>query len=1079
VAESFVDRTAAEIACLQCFYTSDYESHRRRNPDRVAGTCEWFLRHPRYLTWRQKGESAFLWVSADPGCGKSVLASFLVQELSNTESQETLPGNVCFFFFKNDNSEQRTAVHALCAILHQLFVAHPTLVSHAMLDFEKKGSKLTEEFDSMWSIFIAATTSAESKTFICVLDGLDECEDLTRNMLVESLVKLYSKPVEQHNQSSLKIIATSRPYIAISESFRALPEIRLKMEDEIDNSEDIELVVKARLRTFAFKRPYLDSKRINAIESNLITRADRTFLWVSLVLGMLEKTIEGSEQEFTDIIQNLSNDLEAVFEEILRRSPNPEKAKKILHVTVGSTRPLTLTEMNIALAIRLEDESLDDLAPRMLPAPADPIKEICGLFVRVIDSKIYLIHETAREFLISGPESVSGVSGLWNHSLHPTESNLILATICIAYLNFRIFKDCPLVLDHDQSYAEQRRVLRRYTKKHGLLEYAARNCAVHFRNSNEDEALRAPWKRLFRIGSRRFDTWYQVYRDWQHKSPEWPTSVILGSYFGLPKLVQSELNQGRAINQRDASGMTALHWAIEGAQTSLVRLLLNGGADKAAIDADIETALHKAAKKGEDAIVRLLLHHGAEIDARDHDNCTPLHFAAANGHEAIVKTLIEHGSDIYATDDECRGTLHHAANSRNPKILEVLLDLGVELEHMSERNFSVLHEAVMSDCCSWDGENMVQLLLKRGANAKTQDANGETPLHLATLYGRDQVARLLLLYGANLNATDINEHTALHTAARSGQLVMVPLLVHMGADVKAMSKSGTPLHLSAMGRRDFIGLGHNSCKHEAVAQFLLQNGAEVDSRDDTGITPLMYAAKAGHVAPIQLLIEAKANIDIQDNNGNAPLHWAAADGQEEAVQLLILRGAKLNVIDAAGKSTLHWAVEGGFTAVVKLLLATNGIDPDLKDAQDMAPLSYAAAAGHEAIVKLLLATNKVDSDTMSICGQTPLSWAAEGGHKEVVELLLATGKVDPDAFDEDGRTPLSWAAVGGHKAIVELLLASDQVNPDSKDDSGMTALSLAETGGHNAVASLLRSRMKSYTRRRSNRLKRHRSSEKG
>ena len=85
---------------LQCLVKSvdssgqsiDYESYRTRNPPRVPGTCTWFLEHPKFKVWRSESSSSLLWLSADPGCGKSVLASFLVEELQTTSSQEMLPG---------------------------------------------------------------------------------------------------------------------------------------------------------------------------------------------------------------------------------------------------------------------------------------------------------------------------------------------------------------------------------------------------------------------------------------------------------------------------------------------------------------------------------------------------------------------------------------------------------------------------------------------------------------------------------------------------------------------------------------------------------------------------------------------------------------------------------------------------------------------------------------------------------------------------------------------------------------------------------------------------------------------------
>src|SRR5205807_7291185 len=96
----------AEI--LQCLYTSRYEDQRRRVREPVEGTCSWVTEHPKYKDWLEKKTSGLLWLSADPGCGKSVIASFLVEQLQRR------PGAiVCYFFFKDDSDEQRSATFAL------------------------------------------------------------------------------------------------------------------------------------------------------------------------------------------------------------------------------------------------------------------------------------------------------------------------------------------------------------------------------------------------------------------------------------------------------------------------------------------------------------------------------------------------------------------------------------------------------------------------------------------------------------------------------------------------------------------------------------------------------------------------------------------------------------------------------------------------------------------------------------------------------------------------------------------------------------------------------------------------------
>src|SRR5205807_10584826 len=84
----------AEI--MQCLYTSVYESHRDRIRKPVVGTCTWVTEHAKFKDWVGKKTSSLLWLSADPGCGKSVIASFLVDHL------KTRPDTVvCYFFFKD------------------------------------------------------------------------------------------------------------------------------------------------------------------------------------------------------------------------------------------------------------------------------------------------------------------------------------------------------------------------------------------------------------------------------------------------------------------------------------------------------------------------------------------------------------------------------------------------------------------------------------------------------------------------------------------------------------------------------------------------------------------------------------------------------------------------------------------------------------------------------------------------------------------------------------------------------------------------------------------------------------------
>jgi ankyrin repeat protein len=159
------------------------------------------------------------------------------------------------------------------------------------------------------------------------------------------------------------------------------------------------------------------------------------------------------------------------------------------------------------------------------------------------------------------------------------------------------------------------------------------------------------------------------------------------------------------------------------------------------------------------------------------------------------------------------------------------------------------------------------------------------------------------------------------------------------------------------------------------------------------------------------------------------LHLTAYFGAERATSFLLKKGVKADSTDSYARTPLSYAAEKGHEAVVKLLLATKGVNADSKATgrynAGKTPLSLAAKRGHEAIVKLLLATKGVDADSKDSFGSTPLSYAAKEGHQDIVKLLLATKGVDANSKDNIGQTPLSLAAKNWHEAVVKLLPATE------------------------------------------------------
>jgi ankyrin repeat protein len=243
-----------------------------------------------------------------------------------------------------------------------------------------------------------------------------------------------------------------------------------------------------------------------------------------------------------------------------------------------------------------------------------------------------------------------------------------------------------------------------------------------------------------------------------------------------------------------------------------------------------------------------------------------------------------------------------------------------------------------------------------------------------------------------------------------------------------------------------------------VGDYKSRGYSQCYTRSTTG---LHLSAGYGLVSLSRLILTAVCedylpDIDSKDEDGQTPLLWAAASGREAVVKLLVGTGkVDVNSKDKYGRTPLSRAAAYGKEAVVKLLVGTSKVDVDSKDKYGYTPLLWAAASGHDAVVKLLIGTGKVDINSKDKHGQTPLSQAAAHGREAVVKLLVGTGKVDVDSKDKLGQTPLSQAAAHGREAVVKLLVGTGKVDVDSKDDYGQTPLSRAAVNEHEAIVKLL------------------------
>ena len=198
-----IDRNQQISKFLQQLYENAcaYKDSKNRNRQRVSGTCEWFTSHSLFKRWNsptdEHGEG-LLFVTADPGCGKSVLSRYLVDEVLPDHRERI----VCYFFFKDDFEHQKSALRAICTVLHQIFVLNRSLLTEDILrKHEDQGAKFFESFSDMWSVLLVAAAAAH-QDIVCVLDALDECQHQDRTQLIDAITRIYDTSSNKSTGSS-------------------------------------------------------------------------------------------------------------------------------------------------------------------------------------------------------------------------------------------------------------------------------------------------------------------------------------------------------------------------------------------------------------------------------------------------------------------------------------------------------------------------------------------------------------------------------------------------------------------------------------------------------------------------------------------------------------------------------------------------------------------------------------------------------------------------------------------------------------------------------------------------------------
>jgi len=926
-------------------------------------TCGWLFEHQNFKAWidptRLDEHHGFLWIKGHPGCGKSTIMKHAIEWVGKRWAKDWTA--IAYFFNARATEDlEKSSLGLYRSLALQLLDAFPTLHQLFLKAFATKlrGNTTLEWNAPALRNFIAEAIQTIESSLCIFIDALDEGQESDIRRMISFLEDLTTRARESGTTFRICLSSRHYPHITIKRG------LSVEVERQSEHNADIARYIEIKLNVD-------EPEQMNSLREEINAKSAGIFLWVVLVIEVLNQVYDRGEgfNAMIDCLRRVPENLEGLFIDILvKSSMNISTCISLLRWVLFCTRPLSPVELYSAVQhtevpasigngcqqAKLQDASI---LPKYILHHSRGLVEVTAANPPVVQ----FIHETVREFLLATNRLIQ-LDEL-STSLAPAPSHEALKSARLRCISCKpelleaqrtIKEVCPLLkysaaslLRHAEAAEANGMSQIAFCQRMLAADDVQWRNYVHCRNLYEKQEIRK-WEMDVHLLyaateqdlSHLVNTLAKSLVDVNKEGGRYGNALQAACRSGNEEIVRCLISNGVNINASGGEHKHAVIAAILGKNFAIAKLLIDKGTkvDNTLLNKALATMVDRKSAQG----VKMLLGLRTTIPSPSATFLRDYIFSDARFCAAVITVFVEAG---FVNSDDVSLHLNKAVRDHNQSIVRMLLDVCIEV-HQENREYVAPHVAA-----AFAGrERPLESFVDAVANVN-QWRSGVccTAWRAATDFQNFDLMDLLLRQGADVNAQARRRVTALHAACEAGDVDTVRLLLQYNADTNVLDGAGrTPL-LALSFRRE--------CSAMPIAQILLQHGADVNAQAARCGTALHAACEAGNTDAVELLLLYNADTDVLDEAGKTPLlalpFWRNHCDISVA-QILLQHGADVNAQDIRCATALHAACEASNVTAVELLLQYNA-DINILDEAGRTPLSSVAFGyGHSAMSVALI-----------------------------------------------------------------------------------------------------------------------------